>query len=334
MRAVGYYESRPLTDPQALVDLELPDPEPGENDLLVEVRAISVNPVDAKVRQRMAPEHGEAKVLGWDAAGIVLKVGNSVSGFSEGDEVFYAGDMTRQGTNAEKHIVDARIVGRKPKSLDFAEAAAMPLTAITAWEALFDRLAVDPEETGSILIIGGAGGVGSMAIQLLRQRTALTVVTTASRPQSLEWVRDLGAHYVLDHSQSLAQQFRDLGLSAPRYVFSTTHSDQHLSSVAELMQPQGRFALIDDPDTLDISVFKRKSISVHWEFMFTRSMFHTEDIAKQQELLDEVARLVDAGKIKTTLSEVLGPISAENLIKAHRQIESGHTHGKIVLTGY
>lgn len=337
MRAIGYRTPGDIDAPDALLDIELPRPEPGPRDLLVQVRAVSVNPVDTKVRRRAAADPGGWKVLGWDAAGVVVDVGADVSRFAPGDEVFYAGSLNRQGTNAEYHAVDARIVGRKPSSLDFAQAAALPLTAITAWEALFDRLDIRkavPGAAPAVLVIGGAGGVGSIAIQLVRQLTDLTVIATASRPETVAWVRELGAHHVVDHARPLAAEVSALGVGAPAFVFSTTATDRHMAAVAELIAPQGRWALIDDPGVVDIAPFKRKSISTHWEFMFTRPVFETADIDAQGALLDEVSRLVDAGVLRTTLGDHFGTISAANLRRAHALIERGAARGKIVLEGF
>ncbi|MEG8025698.1 zinc-binding alcohol dehydrogenase family protein [Sphingomonas aurantiaca] len=337
MRAIGYTTSLPIDDPQSLVDLDLPKPEATGRDLLVEVKAVSVNPVDTKIRQRRADPDGTPQVLGWDAAGTVVAVGDTVTGFAVGDAVFYAGAIDRPGTNAEYHVVDDRIVGHKPQSLDWAQAAAMPLTSITAWETLLDRLDVRkpvPGAANAILIIGGAGGVGSIAIQLARQLTDLTVIATASRDETRGWVEDLGAHHVIDHRKPLADQIEALGLGAPGFVFSTTHTDEHVAEIATLIAPQGRLALIDDPATLDISPLKQKSISVHWELMYTRSLFQTADMAEQGRILDEVARLVDAGTIRTTLAENFGRIDAANLRKAHARIESHTAKGKIVLEGF
>ncbi|GAB0116539.1 zinc-binding alcohol dehydrogenase family protein [Acidisoma sp. 7E03] len=337
MRAIGYRQPGPIERDGSLVDITLPDPQPGAGDLLVEVRAVSVNPVDTKVRVRAAPADEAWKVLGWDAAGVVRAVGPNVTRFRPGDAVYYAGDLNRQGTNAELHLVDERIVGHKPASLDWAEAAALPLTALTAWEALFDRLEVTrpvPGAAPAVLIIGGAGGVGSIAVQLLRARTDLTVIATASRPETQAWVRNLGAHHVIDHSQSIPEQVAALGLGAPGFVFSTTHTDSHLPAIAETIAPQGRFALIDDPAALDVNPFKRKAVSVHWEFMFTRSMFQTADMAAQGEILDAVAGLVEAGAVRTTLTDRLSPISAANLRRVHGLIESHAAQGKIVLEGW
>jgi NADPH2:quinone reductase len=337
MRAVGYKVAGPIEQPGSLHDIELPKPAATGRDLLVEIRAVSVNPVDTKVRRRGGAEDGGWKVLGYDAAGVVAAIGPDVSLFKPGDAVFYAGAIGRPGTNAEFHLVDERIVGRKPETLSWAEAAALPLTGITAWEALFDRLDVRrpvPGVAPSVLIIGGAGGVASIAIQLARKLTDLTVIGTAARPETERWVRSLGAHHVVDHRKPLAAEVAALGIGAPGFVFSTTQTDAHLQEIAALIAPQGRFALIDDPAALDVSPFKRKSVSTHWEFMFTRSMFETADIAEQGALLNEVARLVDEGGLRTTLGETYGVINAENLKRAHQLIESGRAVGKIVLEGF
>ena len=337
MRAIGYTQSLPIDDPQSLVDLDLPKPEAAGRDLLVEVKAVSVNPVDTKIRQRRTDPDGKPQVLGWDASGVVVATGPDVTKFAVGDAVFYAGAIDRPGTNSEYHLVDERIVGHKPQSLDWAQAAALPLTSITAWETLFDRLDVRkpvPGAANAILIIGGAGGVGSITIQLARKLTDLTIIATASREETRGWVEDLGAHHVIDHRKPLAAQVDALGLGAPAYVFSTTHTDEHIAEIGELLAPQGRLALIDDPTTLDIMPLKQKSISVHWELMYTRSLFQTADMGEQGRLLDEVAELVDAGTIRTTLAENFGTIDAANLRKAHARIESHTAKGKIVLEGF
>ncbi|MEB6676744.1 zinc-binding alcohol dehydrogenase family protein [Acinetobacter haemolyticus] len=336
MKAVAYQHAGAIASTDSLVSIEIESPVARGHDLRVRVQAISVNPVDTKIRKNVSPESGQWKILGWDAVGIVEAVGEKVSLFKIGDKVWYAGALNRQGSNSELQLVDERIVGHKPKSLNMIEAAALPLTAITAWEMLFDRLQITktaPKNT-TILVIGAAGGVGSITIQLLKQLTNLTVIGTASRTETRSWVEQLGADYVLDHRQPLAEQIKQLNLTAPKYVFSTTQTDQHLADIAELIAPQGHFGLIDDPEQLDIKLFKSKSVSVHWEFMFTRSMYQTEDMIKQSELLNQVAQLVDDGRIKTTVSQVLSPINAENLITAHQQIESGSTKGKIVLHGF
>lgn len=338
MRAIGYRQPGPLDRADALVELDLPRPTPAGHDILVAVKAVAVNPVDAKMRSGANPLPGRAeRILGWDAAGVVEAVGPDVTRFKAGDAVYYAGNIARDGTNSEFHLVDERIVGRKPQSLGWGEAAALPLTTITAWETLFDRLKVQvpvPGAANAVLIIGGAGGVGSMAIQLARTLTDLTVIATASRPDTQEWAKSLGAHHVVDHAQPLAPQIAALGIGSPVFVFSTNYTERYLADIQELISPQGRFALIDDPKSLDIVGLKRKAVSVHWELMFTRTLYETADLAEQGLLLDKVARLVDEGRIKTTATQVLSPISVANLIEAHRQIESGACKGKIALEGW
>lgn len=337
MRSVAYSTVGPIEAKDSLVDVEMPEPVLGDRDLLVEVKAISVNPVDTKVRRKVAPTEGAWKILGWDAAGIVIGTGRKVQNFKTGDKVFYAGDLNRQGTNAERHAVDERIVGHMPQSLDFAQAAALPLTAITAWEALFDRLDINRPVAGAslaILIIGGAGGVSSIALQLVRQLTSLKVIATASNDASRAWVQEMGAHVVLDHSAPLTEELQKHGLAAPAFVFGTTATEAHLTQIAELIAPQGRFAVIDDPAVFDINPFKRKSVSVHWEFMFTRSMHQTADMDEQGKLLNKVAGLIDAGKLKPTVGNHFGRINATNLKRAHTLIETGRTKGKVVLEGF
>ena len=337
MKAIAYRASLPITHADALLDIDLPTPVASGHDLLVAVHAISVNPVDTKVRQNRAPADGQAVVLGWDASGIVTAVGADVTLFKVGDRVWYAGNKDRPGTNSEYHLVDERIVGHMPASLGFAEAAALPLTAITAWELLFDRLQVarGPAASGqSLLIIGAAGGVGSILVQLARQLTGLTVIGTASRPDTADWVRQLGAHHVLDHSQPLAEELQRQGLAPVTYVASLNQTDAHYAQIVELIAPQGKLALIDDPDVLDVRKLKQKSVSLHWEFMFTRAMFQTDDMQRQHDLLNEVAQLVDRGVLKTTLGERYGKINATNLKRAHALLESNRAKGKIVLEGF
>jgi NADPH2:quinone reductase len=337
MKAVGYLKSLPLTEAQALTDLTVEKPEPGPRDLRVAVKAVSVNPVDTKVRMRAQPKEGEPKLLGYDAAGVVEAVGADVSLFKVGDEVFYAGSILRPGTNAEFHLVDERIVGRKPASLSFPQAAALPLTSITAWELLFDRLGVAPGKTPdgrALLVIGGAGGVGSMLVQLARRLTSLTVIATASRPDTQAWCKKLGAHYVIDHSQPLAAQLKAIGHERVPLIAGLTNTQDHLPAITEVIAPQGKFALIDDPKTLDINPFKGKSVSVHWESMFTRSSFTTPDIIAQHRLLNDVSALIDEGVLITTLAKELSPINAANLKEAHGLIESGRSIGKVVLHGW
>lgn len=337
MKAIGYKTPGPIDRQDALQDISIEMPKAEGRDLLVKINAVSVNPADAKIRMAMPPDGGEWRILGFDAAGIVEAVGSDVQTFKPGDAVFYAGSIVRPGTNSEYHLVDERIVGRKPTSLTDAEAAALPLTAITAWEMLFDRLDVKrptPQGDNLILIIGGAGGVGSITIQLLRALTDLTVIATASRPETQDWVRECGAHHVINHRQPMAPQIQELGLGAPGFVFSTNHSDSHLADIVELIAPQGRFGLIDDPDVLNASVLKTKAVSLHWELMFTRSLFGTPDMAEQGKLLTQVATLVDEGRIRSTATEIAGKIDATTLRAAHAQIESGTSRGKIVLEGF
>jgi zinc-binding alcohol dehydrogenase family protein len=338
MKAVAYYQSLPADHADALLDVELPTPTPGPRDLLVEVKAISVNPVDTKIRRNVAPTDGDAKVLGWDASGIVKAVGSEVSLFQPGDRVYYAGAINRAGANSELHVVDERIVGHMPNSLPFAEAAALPLTAITAWELLFERLQITQGNTDlgqSLLIVGAAGGVGSILVQLARQLTGLTVIGTASRPETQAWVRELGAHHVIDHRQPLSEELQRIGINQVTHVASLTQTDQHFAQLVEALAPQGRLALIDDPEQpLDIMQLKRKSLSLHWELMFTRSLFETADMIEQHRLLDRVAELVDAGTLRTTLGEHFGSINATNLRRAHTLLESGTAKGKIVLEGF
>ncbi|AQZ32390.1 zinc-binding alcohol dehydrogenase family protein [Pseudomonas sp. NFACC19-2] len=338
MKAIAYYQSLPVDHPEALQDVQLAEPTPGAHDLLVEVRAISVNPVDTKIRLGVKPENGAAKVLGWDASGVVKAVGSEVSLFQPGDRVFYAGAIDRAGANSELHLVDERIVGHMPGSLSFAEAAALPLTAITAWELLFERLQVaegSADQGQSLLIVGAAGGVGSILTQLARHLTGLTVIGTASRPETQAWVRELGAHHVIDHSKPLSEELARIGIGQVTHVASLTQTDQHYAQLVESLEPQGRLALIDDPlQPLDVMQLKRKSLSLHWELMFTRSLYQTEDMIEQHRLLERVSDLVDAGVLKTTLGEHFGTINAANLRRAHALLESGKAKGKIVLEGF
>src|SRR5882757_6457946 len=336
MRAVAYQNPQPISAETSLIDVDLPTPEATGRDLLVEIKAVSVNPVDTKVRAGVTPEKGQFKIIGWDAAGIVKAVGADVTMFKPGDEVYYAGAINRDGSNAEFQLVDERIVGAKPKSLDFAAAAALPLTSITAYEVLFDRFGVarNGGEGKSLLIIGGAGGVGSIAIQLARTRTKLTVIATASRPETQSWCRELGAHHVIDHSKPMAEQLKAIGHRFVDYVFGVNESGQHFDTICDVIAPQGKFGLIDDPKSLDVAKLKSKSASLHWEAMFTRSTFQTSDMDAQHRLLNEVARMVDQGTIRTTVAENLGSINAANLRRAHAMVESGRMRGKVVLEGF
>ena len=337
MKAVGYQKSRDIGHPDSLLDIELPEPTPTGRDLLVEVHAVSVNPVDTKMRIRSQPAEGQWQVLGWDAAGTVRAAGPDVMQFQPGDRVWYAGSIARSGSNAELQLVDERIVGHMPQSLDFAAAAALPLTGITAWEMLFDRLAVVPgkQDRGeSLLIIGAGGGVGSIMTQLARRLTALTVVGTASRAETEAWVLELGAHHVIDHRRPLLDELNRVGVGQVSHLVSLTHTDQHFPAIVDAIAPQGHFGLIDDPEPIDVRLLKRKSVSLHWELMFTRSLFGTADMAAKHRLLEEVARMVDEGLLRSTIGENFGPINATNLKRAHALIETGKARGKIVLEGF
>ncbi|MBP0015980.1 MAG: zinc-binding alcohol dehydrogenase family protein [Cyanobacteria bacterium SBLK] len=333
MQAIGYPKAGPIAAENALIEFETDIPQPGLHDLLVEVRGISVNPVDVKVRANMQPEGGP-RILGFDAAGVVTAIGSEVSRFSPGDEVFYAGDITRPGTNAAFHLVDERIVGRKPTSLGFADAAGMPLTSITAWEILFDSFGLKESEGEgeSLLIIGGAGGVGSILIQLAKKLTKLNVIATASRSETREWVKKMGADYIINHRNPLDEEMNALGIS-PGYVASLTHTDRHFEAIAKLVKPRGHIALIDDPQSLNIVSLKPKAVSVSWEFMFTRSMFQTEDMDAQHILLNRVADLLDNNTLVSTVNRHEGILNVTNLRNAHERQESGMAIGKTVLDG-
>ena len=336
MKAVGYRQPLPIDHPDALEDLELPAPLPSARDLLIRVQAISVNPVDTKMRKSAVPVLGQARVLGWDAVGTVEAVGAEVTGFRPGERVWYAGSITRPGANSELHTVDERIVSHAPASLSDAQAAALPLTSITAYELLFDRLGV-PAGGGAgqtLLVVGGAGGVGSILIQLARQLTQLRVVATASRPQTRQWCLDLGAHGVIDHGQPLAAELQAGGFGQMDWVAALTQTQHHYAQIIESLKPQGALAVIDDAPSLDATPLKQKSLALHWELMFTRSMFETPDMAAQGQLLAEVAGLVDAGRLRTTLNANFGRINAANLRRAHALIESGKAQGKVVLEGF
>jgi zinc-binding alcohol dehydrogenase family protein len=336
MKAVAFTHARPITDHESLIDLDFAVPVPRHHDLLVEVKAVSVNPVDTKIRRAGEPL-GEPRVLGFDAAGIVRGIGPEVQNFSVGDEVFYAGVPTRPGTNAEFHLVDDRIVGHKPRTLDFAQAAALPLTSLTAWEMLFDRFRIPRDQAigGTLLIVGGGGGVGSMAIQLAAQLTDLTVVATASRPETADWCRGLGAHHVINHQQDMAAQLDQYGLAAPDYIFCVTHQHNHFRKLTELLAPEGAIGIIESSAVnVDISALIKKCGTLHTEYMFTRGILKTPTIAAQHRTLEAIAHLVDNGTLKTTMTEHYGTINAENLKRAHAAIEAGSVRGKIVLEGF
>ena len=336
MKAIGYHHSLPASNPAALEDIELPEPLARPRDIVVRVKAVSVNPVDTKVRQHRAPAAGKPEVLGWDAVGVVESVGAAVRRFKAGDRVWYAGAIDRPGANSELHAVDERIAALAPASLDDAQAAALPLTSITAYEMLFDRLRV-PMGGGAdqtLLVIGGAGGVGSILIQLARQLTRLRIVATASRPETQAWCLELGAHAVIDHRRPMAAQLEAGGFGKVEFVAALTHTQQHYADIVDCLAPQGHLVLIDDLEGLDVMKLKAKSISLHWEMMFTRSMFQTHDMAEQGRLLAEVAALVDEGRVRSTVRQNFGRINARNLREAHALIESGTAQGKVVLAGF
>lgn len=337
MKAVALTRYLPISDPQSLLDVELPKPSPTAHDLLVRVEAVSVNPVDTKVRAPKPEVPTSPRVLGWDAAGVVEAAGPSVTRFKPGDDVYYAGDITRPGSNAEFQLVDERIVGRKPITLSFAEAAALPLTTITAWEALFDRLSVDRHGANrgqSILIIGGAGGVGSITIQLAKL-AGLTVIATASRQETRQWVAGLGADHILDHRQPLPAQLAALGSREVDFIANFSNTDAYWNVMAELIRPQGKIvSIVENSAPLDLNLLKSKSATFVWEFMFTRAMYQTTDMSKQGNLLDETAALVNAKKLRTTLTETFSPINAANLRQAHARLESGRSIGKLAVAGW
>jgi len=351
MKAIGYQQSLPITDTNALQDIELPQPVATGHDILVKVNAIAVNPVDYKIRQRVAPTDNSYKVIGWDAVGEVIAKGDAVTEFNVGDNVFYAGDLNRQGSNAEFQLVDERLVGTKPQSLSNADAAALPLTSITAWELLFKHLSIPQkasEATPSknsneqsneqhkdvILVVGAAGGVGSILIQLAKTLTNATIIATASRPSSKEWVESLGADHVINHSQPLAPQIEALNIGQVTHVASLNSTDTYIDTYVDVLKPFGKIALIDDPESFDIKKLKAKSLSLHWTFMYTRSMFQTDDMQEQSRLLTRVSQLVDQGLINTTTGKNLGTINATNLKAAHQELEAGKSIGKIVLEGF
>ena len=338
MKAVGLTQYLPIEKEDSLQDLEIPKPTTIGKDLLVEVKAISVNPVDTKVRAPKDKVETEPKILGWDAAGIVVEVGTEVSDFKPGDEVYYAGDITRPGSNSEFQLIDSRIVGRKPQTLDFAEAAALPLTSITAWEALFDRLKIAKDGTDadkSILIINGAGGVGSIAIQLAKKLAKLNVIATASRPETIAWCQKLGADHVVNHRNNLADEIKKIGYETVDYILCLNDTDGHWQAMTQAIKPQGIIcSIVENEHPLDMTTLKSKSVSFVWEFMFTRSMYQTEDIGEQGNLLNEISQLIDKGEIISTCNDVIKPINAKNLRDVHQLLERGKAIGKIVLADW
>lgn len=343
MKAVALKAYLPISHPESLLDVTLEQPTPAGHDLLVAVDAISVNPVDTKVRKPKDKVEQDYRVLGWDAVGRVVATGPDVTLFKVGDAVYYAGSIARAGSNSEFQLVDERIVGHKPKHLSNAQAAAIPLTAITAWEGLFERLHIKQATNASVtdgspkrlLIIGGAGGVGSIAIQLAKTLTNVTIIATASRTESADWCKSLGADIVIDHNQSFSDQLNAQGINAVDYIFCLNNTEQHWANMAEVIKPQGHIcSIVELSDAVDLNLLKNKSVSFSWELMFTRSLFTTEDMIEQHHLLNRVAALIDEGTLITTVTEVLSPINAANLRSAHEKIETGKTIGKIVLENW
>ncbi len=341
MKAIGTKKSLPISDVNSLVDVDIEKPKATGYDLLIKVNAIAVNPVDYKVRQSIAAENNDVKILGYDAVGEVVEVGDSVDHYSVGDKVFYAGDITRNGSNAEFQLVDERIVGKKPISLSNSEAAALPLTAITAWELLFEHLALPIQDVNSkeksndvVLVVGAAGGVGSILLQLLNVLTGATIIATASRPETRDWVKSMGADYVVDHTKPLLPQINDLNIADVTHVASLNGTAEHFDSYTDIVAPFGKIGVIDDASNINVSKLKMKSLSFHWEFMFARSMFNAHDIDEQRNLLNQVSSLIDSGHLKTTVGKHLGKINAANLRQAHAELESGMSIGKIVLEDF
>ena len=334
MKVIALTRYLPIDDPDSLQDMEIDKPEADGRDLLVVIHAIAVNPVDTKVRAPKDTVEDSPRILGWDASGVVEAVGDAVTLFKPGDEVYYAGDITRPGSNAEFQLVDERIVGTKPTSLSHAEAAALPLTTITAYEAFFVRLGIDRDGANkgeSLLIVGGAGGVGSIGIQLAKA-AGLVVIATASRPESSDWVKELGADHVINHREPLRPQIEALGLKFVDHIALFNDTDGHWDAATDLIRPQGKIvSIVENEKPLDQAQMKTKAATFAWEFMFARSMFQTPDMIEQHELLNYVAQEIDAGRLRTTLSDVLTPINAENLRNAHALLETGRARGKIVL---
>jgi NADPH2:quinone reductase len=328
MKVIGYTQAHSL-DQFNLQPMELPDPTPSGRDLLVEVKAVGLNPIDYKIRSWRSGATGQPVILGWDAAGIVRARGTEATQFNVGDEVFYSGDLNRAGSYATRQLVDERLVALKPNTLSFTEAAALPLTSLTAYEMLFEKMGLTGSDRRTILIIGGAGGVGSQAIQLLKLKTPMTVIATASRPESKQWVSRLGADHVVSHETFVAD-IRALGFQFVDFIFSTTHSGQHWSKMADIITPFGEVGIIDDADGLDLSVFKPKSASLHWELMFTKSSFNYR-AASQGEILEEVKSLIESGKMRTTANRVLNGLTVENLRAGHTMLEQHTSVGKVVV---
>ena len=339
MKAIAVYQARSTNNSNCFTEINLEKPKINARDLLVRVKAVSVNPVDYKVRLSVKDKQLVPRILGWDAAGIVEQIGDEVTLFKPGDEVYYAGSITRSGSNSELHTVDERIAGHKPKSLSFEQAAALPLTTITAWEALFERIGIEPEKTASnqsrsVLIIGGAGGVGSIAIQLAKYVAGLTVIGTASRPETIDWCLKMGADYTIDHYEPFKAELEKIGIKEIDYILCFNDTEQHLQNMSDVIKPQGKIcSIVEVEHPIDMNVFKNKSVTFAWELMFTKSMYETEDMQSQHDLLNKVAELVDHQVIQSTMTEQLGSLTPTNLAEAHARLESGRTIGKLVLSG-
>lgn len=338
MKAVGFFKHLPIDHPESLLDVEIEAPQASGRDLLVEVKAVSVNPVDTKRRAAGAKPGPELKILGYDAAGVVAAVGPQTQWFKPGDKVYYAGSILRPGSNSQLHLVDERIVGHMPSNLSFAEAAALPLTTITAWEAMFDRMGVSKSGADAgkrLLVLGGAGGVGSIAIQLAKKLARLKIIASASRPESIAWVKKLGANGTVDHTKPLPEQLVALGVPEADYIFCCNNTEQVFALLPRMIVPQGRVcSIVRMAGPVDLSLLQEKSVSFSWEGMFTRSTFQTPDMEAQHDLLEDAAGMLESGALVTTFAENLGRICAANLKQAHQRIEQGHMIGKLVLEGF
>ena len=341
MKAIAFDLSQPISESNSLIEIDIPTPKAIGRDVLVKVDAISVNPVDAKIRMRARPEKGEPKILGYDAVGTVIEAGDSCELFKQGDKVYYAGDMNRQGSNAEYQLVDERLVGKAPQSIDSAQAAALPLTSLTAFEMLFDRLQIDTKRAfqtkdNTLLITAAAGGVGSVMIQLVKALCPeVKIIATASRDESAKWCKQMGADFVINHKLGIAKEFERIGINGVSHIASISHTHEYFDDFINVIEPQGKICLIDDPATaLNLQALKQKSVSLHWELMFTRSLFQTDDMIRQHHILNQVTHLIDEGKIKSTMGQHLGNISLSNLKKAHQLIETNTSIGKLVLEGF
>jgi zinc-binding alcohol dehydrogenase family protein len=339
MKAIATYQYQPTTAPDCFVEVDLDMPQPGARDLLVRVKAVSVNPVDYKVRTSLKEKQAEPRILGWDAAGTVEAVGANVTLFKPGDEIYYAGSILRPGSDSEYQLVDERIVGKKPTTLSFEEAAALPLTTLTAWEALFERLGIEPQKTlknqaSTVLIIGGAGGVGSIAIQLAKQIAGLQVIATASRPETIAWCKKLGSDRTINHRHSFKPELEQLGIQDIDYILCFNDTEQHLQNMADVIKPQGKIcSIVETKNPLNMNLFQWKSVTFAWEFMYTKPVYTTNDMQSQHDILNRVAEFVDQGVLRTTLTENLGTLNSANLAKAHALVESGTAIGKTVLSG-